>query len=171
MKLPRELTTVTLLSKTLALILFILLPLLGFLLGFQYQQNVQQLQNIMPNNQAIINNQRTLPNADAILFEKQESWGPCPPGGEPCQQTTLLYTTGRLVLYGNENKEQNLSPELIKTIYSKIEETGIMQKNCDTQPVLDYIATYKITINNTTKNIQSPGCYFELSSIEKIFLH
>lgn len=38
MALPKSLTTVTPLSKTLAMILFIALPFLGFLLGMQYQE-------------------------------------------------------------------------------------------------------------------------------------
>ena len=37
MTLPKELTTVTPLSKTIALIMFILLPIIGFLFGMQYQ--------------------------------------------------------------------------------------------------------------------------------------
>src|SRR5260221_1389123 len=36
-KLPKSLTTVTTFSKTLALIMFILFPILGFFLGIQYQ--------------------------------------------------------------------------------------------------------------------------------------
>lgn len=40
MKLPKELTTVTPLSKGLAMIIFIVLPFLGFYLGMQYQQSI-----------------------------------------------------------------------------------------------------------------------------------
>lgn len=40
MKLPKELTTVTLLSKTLAFIMFTTMPIIGFFLGMQYQQNI-----------------------------------------------------------------------------------------------------------------------------------
>lgn len=38
MKLPESWTTVTLLSKTLAVILFVLLPFIGFYFGYQYKQ-------------------------------------------------------------------------------------------------------------------------------------
>jgi len=38
MKLPKELTKVTSFSKTVAIILFILLPIVGFLLGIRYQE-------------------------------------------------------------------------------------------------------------------------------------
>lgn len=51
MTLPKELTTVTSLSKTLALILFILLPIIAFFLGRTYQKSIsesKQLQNEIP---------------------------------------------------------------------------------------------------------------------------
>jgi hypothetical protein len=38
MKLPKELTTVTLLSKSLALVVFLVAPIAAFGLGTQYQQ-------------------------------------------------------------------------------------------------------------------------------------
>lgn len=40
MKFHKSLTTVTPLSKTIALILFIALPFLGFVLGMQYQASI-----------------------------------------------------------------------------------------------------------------------------------
>ena len=40
MKLPKEITTVTPLSKYLAMILFITLPFIGFFLGIRYQQTI-----------------------------------------------------------------------------------------------------------------------------------
>jgi hypothetical protein len=47
MKLPKELTTVTPLSKTLALILFIVLPFIGFFIGVRYE-SLQKQQSKMP---------------------------------------------------------------------------------------------------------------------------
>lgn len=44
MQLPKELTTVTPLSKFLALLLFILLPILGFVFGTKYQKTVNSWQ-------------------------------------------------------------------------------------------------------------------------------
>lgn len=40
MRLPKKLTTVTLLSKALAIIVFITLPFIGFFLGIQYQETL-----------------------------------------------------------------------------------------------------------------------------------
>lgn len=48
MTLPKELTTVTPLSKSIALILFILLPILGFFIGMKYQE-LLSLQDIQTN--------------------------------------------------------------------------------------------------------------------------
>lgn len=50
--LPKSLTTVTPLSKTIAFILFILFPFIGFYLGMQYQKTMDaataQVQYIIP---------------------------------------------------------------------------------------------------------------------------
>jgi len=50
-RLPKELTTVTKVSKTIALIMFICLPIIGFLYGMQYQQvldSTQFMQQVQP---------------------------------------------------------------------------------------------------------------------------
>jgi hypothetical protein len=43
-KLPKELVTVTPLSKGIAMVVFILLPFIGFLIGVQYQENVSRVE-------------------------------------------------------------------------------------------------------------------------------
>ena len=45
-KLPKSLTTVTTFSKTIAMLLFIILPFLGFYLGFQYSNILNQANQI-----------------------------------------------------------------------------------------------------------------------------
>ena len=42
-RLPKSLTTVTPLSKTIAFILFILMPFIGFYLGMHYQKTLDSL--------------------------------------------------------------------------------------------------------------------------------
>src|SRR5579862_5921237 len=52
MSLPKYLTTVTPLSKYLTIVLFILLPLIGFFLGIRYNQLIQlnqEISKIIPN--------------------------------------------------------------------------------------------------------------------------
>lgn len=46
MKLPKELTTVTPLSKILALLMFILMPIFGFFLWMQYQKTIPQEKSV-----------------------------------------------------------------------------------------------------------------------------
>ena len=55
MKLPKELITVTPLSKVLASILFIALPFIGFSLGMQYQQTLNQVKQSQITTNARIN--------------------------------------------------------------------------------------------------------------------
>jgi hypothetical protein len=53
MKLSKQYTTVTPLSKTIALILFIALPFIGFFLGMKYQQEIDMLARPVLNNSYI----------------------------------------------------------------------------------------------------------------------
>src|SRR3989344_7567875 len=48
MQLPKELTTVTPLSKNIALIMFTLLPIIAFILGMNYQANLADYKSIAP---------------------------------------------------------------------------------------------------------------------------
>jgi len=48
MQLPRELTTVTTLSKTVALIMFISLPIIAFLFGMRYQTMISEQNSLIP---------------------------------------------------------------------------------------------------------------------------
>lgn len=46
MKLPKELTTVTTLSKTIALIMFVTMPIIGFFLGMRYQETLDLISRL-----------------------------------------------------------------------------------------------------------------------------
>ena len=104
---------------------------------------------------------------DAILFEKEENWGPCPRYAT-CRQSTKLYYSGRLIQEGDTKQKRQLDKEIIDEIINKIEDTGVMNKDCSTLPVEDYGATYKINVNNQEKIIEFPGCEDELRGIEKL---
>lgn len=108
-------------------------------------------------------------NLNQIILEKNEGWGPCPPGGEPCSQTTTLYASGRLVFKGNKNEEKLLSKELVAQIITQIRKSGIMNKDCGLeQTILDYSALYTFYLDGQAKTIQFPGCKDELKEIEKL---
>lgn len=46
--LPKSLTTVTTFSKIIALILFILMPFIGFYIGIKYQKTLDSMNNLTP---------------------------------------------------------------------------------------------------------------------------
>jgi|SRR5579872_653347 len=71
MKLPKSMTTVTTFSKTLALILFVVLPFLGFYLGTLYQKNVDTIS---------VNQQKLQPLPKAKTGSKCQSNSQCPSG-------------------------------------------------------------------------------------------
>jgi len=104
-----------------------------------------------------------------ILFEKDEGWGPCPPG-RVCSQTATLYGSGKLTLKGDKNYEKTLSKNLVDQVIIQIRQTGIMNKSCETPTLPDYSATYKINLDGQEKTIRFPGCENELKRIEDLFL-
>ncbi|KKW00600.1 hypothetical protein A3H89_02100 [Candidatus Amesbacteria bacterium RIFCSPLOWO2_02_FULL_48_11] len=105
-----------------------------------------------------------------VIFEKNEGWGPCPPGGGPCSQSTKLYGSGRLVFEGNENGEKNLSKNLVDQVIGQIKQSGIMDNSCEAPIVLDYSAIYKVNLDGQEKTIRFPGCENEIKKIESLFL-
>ncbi len=70
MKLQKKLTTVTRLSKTIAFLLFIFLPIIAFLLGIQYQQNINTISNKAPLPHPIRKNTEEYKNQTTIFFGK-----------------------------------------------------------------------------------------------------
>lgn len=107
--------------------------------------------------------------ADQILFEKDASWGPCPPAAEPCSQSTKLYNSGRLVIQTNKNVEKYLNKNLVDQVIIEIRQSGIMDKSCEHSEVVDYSATYKINLDGREKIIRFPACDDELKKIESLF--
>ncbi len=100
-------------------------------------------------------------------FEKTENWGPCPQS-ETCFQKTILKGDGFFEREGQDNNVKFLSVVELLSIINKIKSTGIMEKECISQPVLDYSATYNIRLSDKQKEIISPGCQEELKEIEKL---
>ncbi len=103
MKLPKELTTVTSTSKTLALIMLISLPALGFIYGKNYQKNIQDAQIIRKN--------------DSELFNQTNVLSPTP---SPIQEANwLLFKNDELGIsfeYPKEWHEPSVTKENTKTV-------------------------------------------------------
>lgn len=87
MKLPKSFTKVTPFSKTLAMILFILFPILGFFLGVQYERYAgqtipgQEVPSVAPQPiMTVVPTQISVPSGTPIS-PIPPRWGPsCPPG-------------------------------------------------------------------------------------------
>jgi len=103
---------------------------------------------------------------DLILFEENESWGPCPPD-MICGQTTKFYESGKLVLKGEKNIEKQLDKETLEEIKSQIKSSGIMDKECSGKfPLPDYSADYTLNFEGKIKKVRYPNCEEELKEIE-----
>lgn len=83
MPLPKELITVTPLSKAVALLLFILLPILSFLLGMNYQNIINNLQNINNQQKACTFEAKICPDGSAVGRSGPNcEFAPCPTMGQ-----------------------------------------------------------------------------------------
>jgi len=101
---------------------------------------------------------------EELIFQKDSGWGPCPPNAT-CSSYLELYSSGRLVIDGNETQ---LSPEKMEQIRQAVIDSGIMDKDCPHSVVLDYWAEYRIYIGGQTKIITFPGCETEMKTIEDL---
>jgi len=67
MSLPKELTTVTPVSKTIALIMFITLPIMAFLFGMNYQNTVNDYKNLITPTQKVCTEEAKIcPDGSAV---------------------------------------------------------------------------------------------------------
>lgn len=109
----------------------------------------------------------TVENKDEILFEKDETWDPCPPN-TICKQSIKLYYSGDLILEGNNSMTIILEETKVNEIINKIESTDVINKDCTGSSTANYWATYKLYLENQTKEITYPGCKDELKQIENL---
>ena len=72
MELPEELTNVTPFSKILALFLFILLPIIGFLLGTQYQARINTTETVTAQPTIIVVPTKKVPTNSPFLAETNQ---------------------------------------------------------------------------------------------------
>ncbi len=119
MKLPKQLTTVTPFSKYLAMFLFILLPIVGFYLGIQYQKNLtvksMPVENLVeptpsPTNTPII---PTLDTTYWKTYKNKDFSFKYPPNWEDDAKNEAtdigpyFFETGKPHLYPGQNPENN----------------------------------------------------------------
>ena len=102
-----------------------------------------------------------------LIFEKSESWGPCS-DNEKCFKKTLVYSNGRFVLEGEKDLERNIGIESVDRFIKAVKDSGVMGKRCEGPSALDYEATYKIYLDNTTRTIIFPNCREELKEVDSL---
>ncbi len=79
MDVSKELTTVTTLSKIIALALFLLLPLFGFIFGMQYQSQINELKKGAPQHVACTMEAKLCPDGSSVSrFGPNCEFAPCP---------------------------------------------------------------------------------------------
>ncbi len=108
MTLPKWATTVTPLSKTIALFIFITFPIFGFALGAYYQKSVDQTKNIImtsptpPQGQACTMEAKICPDGTAVGRTGPNcEFAPCPTGKinkiTPTVSSTINCNTGDIL--------------------------------------------------------------------------
>ncbi|MEI7580120.1 MAG: hypothetical protein WCJ58_08915 [bacterium] len=115
----------------------------------------------------ILRNHSSQLDKTALLYEKVDAWGPCPPFSK-CTSTIQLYYSGKIISDNNFLKEKELDQQTVQNIVRKINSSGLMKKDCLANPVIDYSAYYRIIIANKEKKINFPGCEKELTEIDKL---
>ena len=103
-----------------------------------------------------------------VLFKEREGWGPCPGPFDSCSQLTVLLYSGELILEGSSNSTSQLTPIQVEAVIGKIRSTGILEKECKFNPVMDYWAGYTINLDGKTKKVTFPGCDDELGEIKAL---
>lgn len=119
MKLHRALTKVTPLSKTIALVLFIFLPFVGFYVGTRYQATVDVLRQLPPLSVAVITPIQPQNPATSVLdyfisYQIPKGWN-----------KTIDQTTGAIVLRSSEFAH---SAKMITGMEIVISKNGKLQK-------------------------------------------
>ncbi len=107
---------------------------------------------------------------DILIYKRSEGWGPCPSEKLTCSLDTYLYKSGKLIFIGDTNVEVKLNKEIVAKIVSKIEESGVLDKDCSGPIVLDYAVEYEININGKTKKIgyEDTKCWDDLTEVNQI---
>lgn len=103
-----------------------------------------------------------------IIFEKSESWGPCP--SRNCSSYTALYESGKLVKGSKLKPVIYLEKEKVARVKDMINSTNIMNIECSKDIVLDYYAKYTLKVEGKIKVMYYPECEEELEKIEGVFL-
>ena len=183
----RKLIMVKLLDKKWKwVVIVILLPVFIFLAIFLYQYFFYTCCALPPGSgPASGKNDDPILNDPDLLYAKKSFIGFCRTksgDGGSCRFSTYLYKSGEYILESSESviseeagaektithptTRRELSEGAMDGIFSKIRDSGIMEKTCEAEMVLDYYVDYFINLDGIQKEIRFPGCEPEFNAID-----
>lgn len=133
------------------------------------------------NNDSILND----PN---LLYAKRALIGFCRTksgNGGSCHFNTYLYSSGKLIIESGElavvksggekataypTINKVLDKNLMDGIIKQIRDSGVMDKSCEAEMIMDYYVDYFINLDGIKKEVKFPGCESELNKIDELIV-
>lgn len=120
-----------------------------------------------------------------LLYAKRALIGLCRTRsgyGGSCHFNTYLYSSGKLIEESGElamapdgekattypTVQKELDKNTVDRIIKQIRDSGIMQKSCEAEMIMDYYVNYFINLDGVKKEAQFPGCKSEFDEIDKL---
>lgn len=102
--------------------------------------------------------------------------------GGTCYAKTSLYFSGKLITERSEvvlspdgekrvaypAVEKTLNKNTMDRIIKQIRDSGIMNKSCEAEMIMDYYVSYFISLDGTIKEARFPGCKSEFNEIDEL---
>jgi len=124
-------------------------------------------------------------NDPNLLYAKRALIGLCRTksgDGGSCHFNTYLYSSGKLIIESGElavepggekataypTVQKELDKNLMGRITEQIRSSGIMNKSCEAELVMDYYVDYFINLDGIKKKVRFPGCESEFREIDKL---
>jgi hypothetical protein len=102
--------------------------------------------------------------ADGILYNYSGSWGDCPPDSV-CHSETVVYYNGKITKDGTT---YDIDDSDLAAIIEEIEESAVLEKECEFYMVFDYAGRYTINLNGVRRSFDYPECETELNAIDSV---
>ena len=77
----------------------------------------------------------------------------------------MLFRSEKATAYPTIKKK--LDKNVIDSVIKQIRDSGIMNKPCEAEMVMDYYVNYFINLDGVKKEAQFPGCESEFNAIDK----
>lgn len=133
------------------------------------------------------NNDPILNDPD-LLYAKRALIGFCRTksgSGGSCHFNTYLYSSGKLIIESGElavvksggekataypTINKVLDKNLMDRIIKQIRDSGVMDKSCKAEIIMDYYVDYFVNLDGTKKEVKFPGCESEFNKIDELIV-